>query len=225
MPIYRVTSKYCVKEEAHKATKSKMSNLLLLQGRPLDSSGYIIFKTEFITQGEVNHGATIRVEKGYINMKPWYAEYLDLTVPLMKFLMQATALCYHAQDFYKGNIMLIGEWFVGKVNHKMEWDIKRKDPWEKSIPGIRFPGNKLVYFYNGLYTPESLGNLFFGFLGSAVGFSPQTLFMGGGYANHNKFSLSILFGPTYGDAPNDHVMIQKGIDLFKQFFPNRKSVF
>jgi hypothetical protein len=45
---------------------------------------------------------------------------------------------------------------------------------------------------------------------------PIELYMGGGYAKNGYFSDQ---APYYGDDPNDHDMIKKGIDWFNSSYP------
>lgn len=72
--------------------------------------------------------------------------------------------------------------FYQKVNHEAEWDIKREEPWKKTI-GTTYPGVDTQVLYNGIVmTPESLGNYTYGFIGRASGFSLPVLIAGSYYA-------------------------------------------
>jgi len=75
------------------------------------------------------------------------------------------------------------EWFIGKVNHGKDWDIKRSAPWEKTI-GITYPGSmdSQVVVFDEVYTPEQLGNIMYGYTASAAGFSMTITYAGSVYA-------------------------------------------
>jgi hypothetical protein len=66
------------------------------------------------------------------------------------------------------------------VNHQADWDIKLKEPWEKTI-GTIYPGkNAEVIFCGYTMTPECLGNFTYGYLGYAYGI-PFPILLGGSY--------------------------------------------
>ena len=73
--------------------------------------------------------------------------------------------------------------FYKWVTHGADWDIKRKEPWEKTI-GTKFPGSfdTPVYFCGMIMTPEQIGNYTYGFLGAVFGFSYNTLLNGSYFA-------------------------------------------
>ena len=72
--------------------------------------------------------------------------------------------------------------FYLKVNHQAPWDIKRKDPWRKTI-GTPYPGAESTVSFDGmLMTPEMLGNFTYGYLGCKYGFSLPLLYAGSYYA-------------------------------------------
>lgn len=72
--------------------------------------------------------------------------------------------------------------YYNAVNHEEEWDIKRKDPWEKTI-GTSYPGFGTEVLYEGnILTPEDLGNYTYGSIGKAYGFPLLILYAGSYYA-------------------------------------------
>lgn len=85
------------------------------------------------------------------------------------------------------------------VTHGGAWDIKRKASWESTI-GTAFPGayNTPVMYGGVVMTPESLGNLTYGYLGAAFGFSYNTLINGSVGATFIIGGLN-----TYGGAVNE----------------------
>ena len=86
--------------------------------------------------------------------------------------------------------------FYELVNHEAPWNIKRKDPWEKTI-GSEYPGsyNTVVLYDGHYYTPEILGNYTYGVLGKAYGINLDTL-TGGSF-----FAAGF---PTYGTTAFDN---------------------
>jgi len=68
--------------------------------------------------------------------------------------------------------------FASLVFHKSFWDIKRENPWEKTI-GTEYPGWGVPIVYDGsVTTVESLGNYTYGFIGYSYGVSLSNLFLG-----------------------------------------------
>lgn len=119
-------------------------------------------------------------------------------------------------------------WFRGKVANNKNWDVKRKTQWEEQLPGVPYLGyNGQFALYGAIITAEDLGNIAYGYWGSATGFGPITLFSGGGFAKQGwegYFSWEIRKPPFYGDDENDHYMIQRGIDWFNEQHPDLKPV-
>ena len=56
-------------------------------------------------------------------------------------------------------------WFINQVDHGRLWDIKRELPWKTTIQTTH-PGayDTQVVFRDAFETPESLGNITFGYL-------------------------------------------------------------
>ena len=68
--------------------------------------------------------------------------------------------------------------FINWVNHKADWDIKRQDPWNRTI-GTPYPGSGTKVIYNGyVMTLEDIGNFTYGYLGRAFDFSETELIIG-----------------------------------------------
>ena len=72
--------------------------------------------------------------------------------------------------------------------------------------------------------------MIYGYLGTALGLAPKTLYIGGGAANHGEnimqmayavmFNPDLLYtAPNYGDEPNDHTNVERGINLYNSLFP------
>ena len=120
------------------------------------------------------------------------------------------------------------------MDHHAEWDIKDPDRWAEKFPNVPQPTKKSkVTVLEEEATSEDLGNLAYGYLGTAMGFSPKTLYLFGGVANYyhggiGNMTVKDLFDSLdkaladneyYGDDKNDHLWIEKGIELYWQLNP------
>ena len=94
----------------------------------------------------------------------------------------------------------------------MPWDIKRASVWEKTLYGITYPGLKTpVVFCDLFLSPEQLGNVLFGYAGTAAGFSEKILLAGSIYASgvwRNFDPLKIK------NETEDHTYIKIGINIW-----------
>ena len=70
-------------------------------------------------------------------------------------------------------------WFYNQVRLGQPWDIKQSNVWPETIQ-TPHPGHvHMPVIYNGrIMTPESLGNYTFGYIGAALGLSPELLMFG-----------------------------------------------
>ena len=107
--------------------------------------------------------------------------------------------------------------FYNQVKTGGEMDVKLERNWVKSItdysPEAQYLGNDGKFVYNGeLLSAEMLGNRTYGYLGTEVGFTPTTLYIGGGWAKTKEINLDP--NQYYGDDANDHVQIEIGIQQY-----------
>ncbi len=121
-------------------------------------------------------------------------------------------------------------YFFEQVTHKGPWDIKVTKRWEEKFH-IAAPGaHEKFKFHSYELTKEDLGNLTYGYLGSALGLHPLTLYIGGGAANQGKSPIEMALAvisqtklytpPDYGDDHNDHINVERGINLYKTLSPS-----
>ena len=122
------------------------------------------------TQTDIDAGVQIVTEDCY--------QMFDVTVPFNNLLSSAKN---EAEKWYNACNPI---WFYGKVNHGEEWDIKRPVPWKNTL-NITYPGSSGAYvIYKNYYTtPEELGNILYGYAGTAAHFSEDTLITGSIYAS------------------------------------------
>lgn len=134
-------------------------------------------------------------------------------------------------DDYYAHVLGNLYYFYLQVDHNAPWDIKRDDPWRQQFGSdVYMPyfgkGKDEYFLFRGeLVTRESLGNITYGYLGSAMGIGETTLFWGGGVAANGIdkiLSSDVRTPPNYGDDSNDHEAIQKGIDYYYEDYPNAR---
>ena len=124
-------------------------------------------------------------------------QYFDVTIPINNAFWNKGV---EAQQHWN-NLT----WFMGKVNHGKDWDIKRADPWKKTV-GTTYPGSATteVYVFGKKFTPEQLGNMLYGYTGQALGLSTEMLITGSAYAAGGVDKNEVL----------DWYYIQLGIDWY-----------
>lgn len=130
------------------------------------------------------------------------SQYLDVTIPIKTAVVSAEAL------FRENKYNL--SWFKDQVNHNAPWDIKRKNRWLDTI-GTTYPGiySKKVIFEGGFTTPEELGNITYGYLGTASKISEFVLIVGGNYAAGGIWGIF-----TGADSEKDKEAIRRGIQWY-----------
>ncbi|MBD5093020.1 MAG: hypothetical protein HDT26_01785 [Subdoligranulum sp.] len=124
-------------------------------------------------------------------------------------------------------------WFVSQVKGEGPWDIKVKDSWKMQFGNVR-PLSRMddTIAYNGqVVQPENLGNLTYGYLGSAMGWPAEILYLGAGAYNQkeladlakkegeqwawlNIFNPFVYTDGSYGDGENDIPFIRQGVELY-----------
>ena len=129
----------------------------------------------------------------------------DFSVPINKALGATAEVAESKWRFdYK--------WFISEVNHKARWDIKREEPWNKTIGNNTYPGMGVKVKYNdNMMTPEELGNYTYGYIGAAMGLSMMELYGGSWYAA--GFPVG---GPEWTNEYNDWSSIKKGAQAYKK---------
>lgn len=160
--------------------------------RELARSGY---EMVYLTDDDIDAGVTIHT----IGKK----QYKDVSVPIDNALaeIEPVAESKWAVDF---------PWFVSQVNHNAPWDIKREDPWNKTIKST-YPGSydTQVIYHGIIVTPEYLGNYTYGYIGRAMGLGNEILHMGS-YAAA-KFPIG---GAALENEFNDWKAIDKGVTAY-----------
>ena len=130
------------------------------------------------------------------------------------------------------NIAKEVKWFFEQVTHRGPWDLKVDDSWKNTLgisPMPRFGirgGNEYFFFYGYYINREELGNITYGYLGKAMNFPDVVLYIAGGMASKGKKVHEMLLNslihiadfkpPNYGDSPEDHDFVEKGVNLYKK---------
>ena len=120
-----------------------------------------------------------------------------------------------AGDNILGAVAIYSQFYL-LVNHNADWDIKREEPWERTI-GTAFPGKDVgVIFGERTMTPENLGNFTYGVLGYAYGIPLEPLIPGSWYAA--GFPLG---GDRLSNEVFDWFYIVLGYECAVQAYPER----
>lgn len=221
---------------------------LKMDGSMIDKELYDHLVTTYLTEkGELPDGmGNEKNPRAEINQIPgvpiiWKngKYYYDYSIQINQFLREKSLECqengvkqsyeeYVAEQAKLGNfnpslggyvgVDLIDPawWFYKKVEPGADWDLKVDSKWAKAFPSLPYQSTKFQFVYNSqIIDSENLGNITYGYWGSACGFSADTLFLGGGFANNPL----TMFTKNNGESEDDHAMIQRGIDMYKEEHP------
>ena len=119
--------------------------------------------------------------------------------------------------------------FMVSVQDNAPWDVKSQKGWEDLVGNEIYKpqygnGNNEVFYFNGtLVDREQLGNITYGYLGTALNIPDELLYLGGGMAKQGVIDSArkLLKGdnisfqaPTYGDDSEDIEYVRIGIEMF-----------
>ncbi len=97
-----------------------------------------------------------------------------------------------------------GEYFASRVKSNGIWDYKRTY------------GTKNQYDFNKwTMTGEDIGNMHYGYVGRAAGFSENLLKTAAGAYQIYSGTSTVKWYDSYFDDPNDQIWIQYGFNLFR----------
>jgi RHS repeat-associated protein len=167
---------------------SSAETLLLMQNQ------FIL--DHLVTTADRNAGVAVSRINGML--------YKDFTNPIDKALI-------NAEPEFKKHRLDFG-WFKDQVNHGKPWDIKVPESWNKTIADDTFPGryDTKIVVDGALRTPEELGNMTYGYLGTAAGFRQWVLLAGGDYADGGIWGVI-----TSSDSATDKEFIKLGVQWYK----------
>lgn len=170
---------------------------------PISNFDWVFKKAEIVT---------------YSNYKDFYKQYADQPAKYHDKTKEYQALLDENLDLARTwrPRFVTGKFeFLNHVKNHAEWDYKRP---------ARYPSffDKKGHFsaYNVDMDGERLGNLNYGLTGAATGFSPITLYTGGGYLaiKGHKAKWSDYY--YYFDDEYDHKWVSMGIMLYSLVDPN-----
>ncbi|WP_438349255.1 polymorphic toxin type 44 domain-containing protein [Paenibacillus sp. FA6] len=170
----------------------------------LDASTVIEVSTNIETLGEVGTNAVGPPPPGSTNITTSFTQIMHnnkATVNAKKSeFLNACILTAPTAPSVCFNSLLNG-YFVGQVKSGGPWDYKQY-----------YKGN---YSFNGYwYTGEDLGNMHFGYIGRAFGYSATTLKAGAGIYQIISGTSNSSWANSYFDDPTDQTYIQNGIDYY-----------
>ena len=101
--------------------------------------------------------------------------------------------------------------FVNNVRPGGNWDFK-------NTANPQDGGRGYYFFGDQLFSAEDFGNIHFGYVGTAGGFSSSALRAGAGAAQIYSGNSSVGSYKSYFDDPKDQGYIQYGINIFNRYF-------
>jgi hypothetical protein len=129
--------------------------------------------------------------------------YKDFTDPINKAVINAEP------EFKKHRLDFL--WFKDQVEPEGPWDIKVHEKWNETIADGTFPGrhDTKIVVDGAIRTPEELGNMTYGYLGTAAGFSQWVLLAGGDFADDGVWGVI-----TGSDSETDKEFIKLGVQWY-----------
>lgn len=157
----------------------------------------------YLSQEDYDAGVRLTMVNG-----KWY---YDVSIPINNLFVYAGALARsHAKDYLLNKY----KWFISMVNHGEDWDIKRANIWNKTV-GTAYPGSATspIVLFGNITTPEEIGNMLYGYAGTAAGMS-ETELIGG-----SMWAAGVIEMITSSEARtneySDHSAIRAGINWYK----------
>ena len=148
-----------------------------------------------LTISDVEKGTRVSIVRG--------TQYLDVTIPVNN------AVIKDESTFANKKVPMDASWFISQVEENGVWDIKYSNRWKGKIE-TTYPGawHTEVVFQSEIVNPKILGNMTYGYLGSAMGWSSTALLEGGHYAAGGN-SIRGIF--TRADDAVGQTSIMKGV--------------
>ncbi|MGG0754907.1 polymorphic toxin type 44 domain-containing protein [Brevibacillus laterosporus] len=139
-------------------------------------------------------------------VEPYREPTEDITTEFAKKMRDNAAyMAYYAMNEEKQGTypLATGKKFASKVKSRGEWDYKREY------------GTRTSYYFDSHFLyGEDLGNMHYGFVGRAAGFSKKILKVAAGAVQIYSGTSYIGWYDSYFDDPEDQEWIIFGIDMF-----------
>jgi len=126
-------------------------------------------------------------------------------------------------------------WFIFHVKHEGAWDIKREDPWKKTLRS-EYPGSftARIYYEGQIMSLEELGNITYGYIGAALGFTFEYLRFGSTVVSGIPQRSLELFNPFNDTDPEkmlaevrnevgDWMLVERGFRAYRSDYGREES--
>jgi hypothetical protein len=135
--------------------------------------------------------------------------YFDYAVPLNALMLKNAQIALdYVDNTWNVGWLYHDWWFASQVRGNRQWDLKRERRRKEQLPGILFLTLNGKFILRGAVTDtEAFGNIHFGYIGTALGYSAAMLHWGAGKAS---FEDNRRVGDDEHDGPN----IDLGIKYF-----------
>ncbi len=146
------------------------------------------------TQADIDAG--VKIVNGGLK------QYFDISKPV-------TSAVESAKSEFANHYLDI-DWFIKKVKNAGEWNVKRDaNVWAKTLGISKNSYNTTMIFYGRPVVIDDIGNITYGYLGKAAGFS-ATVLKGGSMGYH-----ILNHGLTdFGNEFSDEAFVQLGVDWY-----------
>ena len=151
---------------------------------------------------ELIYREQIDIDAGVIVVNVGGKQYFDISKPV-------NDAVYNAKSEFENHKLDIS-WFVNEVKNQGEWNVKRDaGVWSKTLGISENSYNTTMLFYGRVVVVDDIGNITFGYLGKAAGFS-ATILKGGSMGYHVlNHGLS-----NFDNESSDEAYVQLGIDWY-----------
>ena len=170
------------------------------------------------TNTNTNNYAMMTLKKGnkynsapYLNGLQFARHNIDNEKFSVNDFMKVVAKINNGAVLSTADYALSGIYWFFSVDNDGKWDYKRlndDDKHRKMAPNW-WPEQNYFMYYGKIIADDDFGNINYGYLGTILGLSPETLYKGGGMLNNNPTPYEKE--KYYGDSEVDHIFIEKGI--------------
>jgi len=152
----------------------------------------------FLTDAERQAGVGIGIVNGNL--------YRDITTPFLGLMERAANTAAARGAFNPADLL----WFAGQFTDGGDWDIKNAGSWARAFPGITYVYNDLtptIMFMGYHKNLHEMGNILYGYVGTAMGIPQQILLEGG------NFQVGAFVGGNAGEAIGNVVGFMVGVPV------------
>ena len=160
-----------------------------------------------VVGASLEHETTAERKQSFAAMKnEQYADITDAFDAKMNAHAEKLSNIYYSQPYPGLAEISTGCYFAVKEKSGGDWDLKNNE----------YPFYEHYIYRGEVYSGEDLGNIHYGYVGSAV-FSPLILHVcAGGYQVLSDKKVQLQYWLTLFDEPRDYEMVSYGIQLYSQ---------